>query len=57
MRYAAYALPVTHGIQLMQDFMLRGYTNSSWELLALAAIGVVLFLVTSLTLRRNMVPA
>jgi len=57
MRYAAYALPVTHGIQLMQDFMLRGYTNSYWELLALATIGVVLFLATSLTLRRNMVPA
>jgi ABC-2 type transport system permease protein len=56
MRYAAYALPVTHGIQLLQDLMLRGSTNAQWELWALAAIGVVLFLATSLTLRRNMVP-
>ena len=57
LRLAAYSLPVTHGIQLMQDFMLRGATNQSWELLALAGIGVVLFLATSITLRRNMAPA
>ena len=54
LRIAAYALPVTHGIQLLQDFMLRGGTNSGWEVLVLAGIGVVLFLLTSLTLRRNM---
>jgi ABC-2 type transport system permease protein len=57
LRIAAYALPVTHGIQLLQDFMLRGQTNHSWELGALAAIGIVLFLLTSVTLRRNMAPA
>jgi ABC-2 type transport system permease protein len=54
MRFAAYSLPVTHGIQLLQDFMLRGTTNHGWELLALGAIGVVLFLVTSITVRRNL---
>ena len=54
LRIAAYSLPVTHGIQLLQDFMLRGTTNEPWELLALAGIGVVLFLVTSLTVRRNL---
>lgn len=54
LRIAAYSLPVTHGIQLLQDFMLRGATNASWELAALGGIGVVLFLLTSVTLRHNM---
>src|SRR5216683_2861007 len=54
LRIAAYSLPVTHGIQLLQDLMLRGGTNQGWELLALGGIGVVLFLLTSLTVRRNL---
>jgi ABC-2 type transport system permease protein len=54
LRIAAYSLPVTHGIQLLQDFMLRGATNAGWELIVLGGIGVVLFLVTSITLRRNL---
>jgi len=54
LRIAAYSLPVTHGIQLLQDFMLRGRTNQAWELLALAGIGIALFLVTSYTVRRNL---
>jgi len=54
LRYAAYGLPVTHGIQLLQDFMLRGTTNQAWEVLVLGAIGVVLFLITSLTVRHNL---
>ena len=54
LRYAAYSLPVTHGIQLLQDFMLRGSTNERWELYALLGIGVVLFVVTSVTVRRNL---
>jgi hypothetical protein len=45
---------VTHGIQLLQDFMLRGGTNQSWELFVLAGIGVVLFVLTSVTVRRNL---
>jgi ABC-2 type transport system permease protein len=57
LRIAAYALPVTHGIQLLQDFMLRGSTNQAWELLVLGGIGIVLFLLTSFTLRRNMAPS
>ncbi|MDQ3809615.1 MAG: ABC transporter permease [Chloroflexota bacterium] len=57
LRVAAYSLPVTHGIQLLQDLMLRGGTNQSWELLTLAAIGVALFVITSVTLRRNLAPA
>jgi len=54
LRYAAYSLPVTHGIQLLQDYMLRGSTNEAWELYALLAIGLVLFVVTSVTVRRNL---
>ncbi len=54
LRIAAYSLPVTHGIQLLQDLMLRGGTNQGWELLVLGGIGVVLFLLTSLTVRRNL---
>jgi hypothetical protein len=37
--------------------MLRGGTNQQWELGALGVIGVVLFVLTSVTLRRNMAPA
>lgn len=54
MRIAAYVLPVTHGIQLLQDYMLRGTTNAEWEIEVLAGIGIVLFLVTSVTVRRNL---
>ena len=57
LRIAAYGLPVTHGIQLLQDFMLRGSTNQAWELVVLGCLGLVLFLLTSLTLRRNMASA
>jgi ABC-2 type transport system permease protein len=54
MRYAAYVLPVTHGIQLLQDMMLRGSTNQGWEFAALGAIGVMLFITTLMTVRRNL---
>jgi ABC-type multidrug transport system permease subunit len=54
LRIAAYGLPVTHGIQLLQDYMLRGRTNQGWELQVLAGIGIVMFLITSVTVRRNL---
>ena len=54
LRIAAYGLPVTHGIQLLQDYMLRGSTNEAWELQVLAGIGVVLFVLTFIGLRRNL---
>jgi ABC-2 type transport system permease protein len=57
LRLAAYSLPVTHAIQLLQDLMLRGETNQGWEFTALGVIGVVLFVLTSMTLRRNMAAA
>ena len=50
----AYALPVTHGIRLLQDLMLRGGTNATWELAALAGMAVVLLVATTVLLRRSM---
>ena len=53
-RALAYALPVTHGIQLLQDLMLRGTTTHMWEIGALVAIAAVTLLVAWFLLRRNM---
>jgi len=50
----SYALPVTHGIRLLQDVMLRGGTDAWWQVSALLAIGLVLFVLTVLALRRTM---
>jgi len=53
-QYFAYALPVTHGIALLQDIMLRGGTTNYWEIYLLIVIGIVLFLLTVLALRRTL---
>jgi ABC-2 type transport system permease protein len=53
-RAIAYALPVTHGIALLQDLMLRGATSAFWELGALAVIAAVLLFLSWFLLRRNM---
>jgi ABC-2 type transport system permease protein len=53
-QYLAYALPVTHGIALLQDVMLRGGTTDYWEIYVLVAIGFVLMLLTILALRRTL---
>ena len=49
----SYSLPVTHGIGLLQDVMLRGGTQAWWQLSVLGLIGVLLFLLTALLLRRT----
>lgn len=54
MRIGAYALPVTHGISLLQDTMLRGEIIASWHVWALAAIGGLLFLLSSFALKRSL---
>ena len=51
-RYLAYALPVTHGIALLQDQMLRGAIDEPWMIGALAVIGGMLFVGTLLRLQR-----
>jgi ABC-2 type transport system permease protein len=54
---AAYLLPVTHGISLLQDLMLRGQISHLWQLAALGAIGLVLLVTSWALLRREMRPA
>ena len=51
---ASYALPVTHGIRLLQDVMLRGDTNSWWQLGVLAALALAFLVLTVILLRRTM---
>jgi ABC-2 type transport system permease protein len=54
-RYVAYALPVTYGVALFQDLMLRGGGGvPAWYEVALLAIGVVLFVLTATRLRATM---
>lgn len=56
-RAIAYTLPVTHGIRLLQDLMLRGTTNHAWELLALGVIALVTLFLAWFLLRRGMTRA
>jgi ABC-2 type transport system permease protein len=56
-RAIAYLLPVTHGIRLLQDLLLRGDTTQTWEFLALAAIAMVTLTIAWLLLRRSMTRA
>jgi ABC-2 type transport system permease protein len=53
-RAAAYLIPVTNGIVLIQDVMLRGELREAWQAFLLAAIGLVLLLACWLLLRRGM---
>jgi ABC-2 type transport system permease protein len=52
MQYIAYVLPVTHGIDTLQELMLRGVVRDTWMLGALLGIGLVLYVVSLLRLRR-----
>jgi ABC-2 type transport system permease protein len=51
MQPLAYLLPVTHGIAALQDTMLRGSVHDGWMLLALAVMGIALYVVAVLRLR------
>ena len=53
-RVAANLIPVTTGIVLMQDVMLRGEIVQQWQAILLATIGIVLLLACWLLLRRGM---
>jgi ABC-2 type transport system permease protein len=53
-QWASYTLPVTHGIRLLQDVMLRGTTNALWQLALLGLLALVLFVLTAIVLRRVM---
>jgi ABC-2 type transport system permease protein len=54
---AAYLLPVTHGISLLQDLLLRGQISQPWQVFALVAIGLALLITSWILLRREMRPA
>jgi ABC-2 type transport system permease protein len=56
-RVAAYAIPVTNGITLMQDVMLRGEVRDPWQAGILAVTALVLLLACWLLLRRGMTRA
>ncbi|MEP7158420.1 MAG: ABC transporter permease [Chloroflexota bacterium] len=53
-QYMAYSLPVTHGIRLLQDLMLRGTTAEWWEMTALAGLALVFLILTTVLLRRTL---
>ncbi|HEY3334551.1 MAG TPA: ABC transporter permease [Candidatus Limnocylindrales bacterium] len=56
-RAGAYLIPVTNGIGLVQDVMLRGQIREPWQAMLLAAIGLALLLACWLLLRRGMTKA
>lgn len=53
-RVLAYGLPVTHGITLLQQVMLRGNITTEWQIAVLAGSGLVLLLLTAFLLRRQL---
>lgn len=53
----AYALPVTHGVALLQDLMVTGSVGHPWQIAALAGIGGVLLALSWVRLRRELRPA
>lgn len=53
----AYALPVTHGIRLIQDIMLRGAVTQYWAYAVLAVIAMGTLVFSWLILRRGMTRA
>lgn len=53
-RYVSYALPVTYGIQMFQDVMLRGGRGDTTYLVALVALGFALYLIAAIRLRAVM---
>jgi ABC-2 type transport system permease protein len=56
-RAFAYALPVTHGIRLIQDVMLRGAVTQYWAYVVLAVIAVGTLVFSWAILRRGMTRA
>jgi ABC-2 type transport system permease protein len=52
-RYISYALPITYGVQALQDIMLRGQDANPHNFAALAAFMVGLFIIGTLLFRRE----
>jgi ABC-2 type transport system permease protein len=53
-QFAAYTLPVTHGIRLLQDVMLRGDTTAWWQLAALGGLALGFLMLNVVLLRRTL---
>jgi ABC-2 type transport system permease protein len=56
LQVAAYALPVTHGISLLQELMLTGTVTQAWQLAALTVIAGLLLTVSWGLVRRELRP-
>ncbi len=56
-RALAHALPVTNGIQLIQDIMLRGAVTAYWPYAVLAVVALITLVFSWLVLRRGMTRA
>ena len=50
----SHVLPVTNGIRLLQDIMLRGGTYAAHHLAILAGVGAALFVIAGVLLRRSL---
>jgi ABC-2 type transport system permease protein len=53
-RVVAWSIPATYGIRMLQDIMLRGELSPAIIFLGISAIGIALFLIDWLLLRRHM---
>jgi ABC-2 type transport system permease protein len=53
----AYALPVTHGVALLQELMVTGSISHPWQIAALVGIGGLVLVLSWLRLRRELRPA
>mgnify|MGYP001103410253 CR=1 FL=1 len=53
-RLVSWIIPASYGIRLLQDIMLRGLSFQVWEVTILAGMGLVLFIVAWLGLRREL---
>jgi|SRR5215216_4340452 len=53
-RIVAWSIPATYGIRMLQDIMLRGELSPAIIFLGVSAIGIGLFLIDWLLLRRHM---
>lgn len=52
--FLAWSLPATYGIRMLQDIMLRGSSAPPLVFLGIAAIGIVLFLIDWVLLKKKM---
>jgi ABC-2 type transport system permease protein len=52
--FIAWSLPATYGIRMLQDIMLRGSSAPLLVFLGIAGIGIALFLIDWILLRKTM---